>query len=266
MMSAAATQSLAFSSITMKYVDKGHVVEALRDVDLELEPGQFLSLVGPSGCGKSTLLKIAAGLVGPSAGVVKQDGRLVNPVPNVAVGYIPQQDSLLPWRTAVGNVEFPLECRGFGRAERRERALSVLETVGLSDFAHAYPRQLSGGMRKRVSIARTLSYDPTVLLADEPFGALDAQLKAVMGAEFQRIWMEIGSTVLFVTHDLWEAIALSDRVVVLSSRPGQIVADRHIDLPRPRDVLRLHFDAAVADLHAELWNLLEKDAARGQEM
>lgn len=261
-----AADSIEFRNISMRYIGERHVVNAVSDVNLRLDSGSFVSLVGPSGCGKSTLLKMVAGLVAPTSGEVLQADQQIAPKPNIDVGYIPQHDNLLPWRTALGNVEFPLECRGVGKEERRQRAKDALSIVGLADFPNAYPSELSGGMRKRVSIARILSHRPRVLLADEPFGALDAQLKSVMGAEFQRIWSEIKSTVLFVTHDLIEAIILSDRVVVMSSRPGQVIADDAVPLDRPRDVFTARFDDKVASLHAELWHLLEDDIRKGEEM
>lgn len=259
-------ESIEFDHIGMRYVTRTSVIGALRDISTTIEGGTFVSIVGPSGCGKSTLIKMVAGLVAPTSGTIRQGGDAVPPVPNTSVGYIPQHDHLLPWRTAEANVAFPLECRGIQKESRDPMVAEVLALVGLTDFANAYPAQLSGGMRKRVAIARALAYQPSVLLADEPFGALDAQLKTVMWEEFLRIWQETLPTVLFVTHDLVEAITLSDRVIVLSGRPGSIVADRHVKLPRPRDAHGARFDPVVATLHEELWDALKDDVMSGEAM
>jgi NitT/TauT family transport system ATP-binding protein len=196
--------------------------------------GQFVSLVGPSGCGKSTLLSLVAGLRRPSGGAVLCGGEAVTaPMPR-KVGMIFQEANLLPWLAAIDNVAFPLKLRGVGKTERRAAAARMLALTGLAGFEDKLPHQLSGGMKQRVSIARGLVQDPAVLLMDEPFASLDEQTRMLLGDELLRIWSETRKTVLFVTHSLNEAVYLADRVVVLSARPGRIVDDVAVDLPRPR--------------------------------
>lgn len=209
------------------------VVAALWDFDLEIAAGQFVTVVGPSGCGKTTLLAMVGGLVIPRAGEVRLDGRIVTGPPS-EVAYMLARDALMPWRTARQNVEFGLEIRGLGRNDRRARSAEWLERVGLSEFADSRATELSQGMRQRVAIARTLALEPRVLLMDEPFAALDAQTRILLQQEFLRLWERVNATVIFVTHDLGEAILLGDRVILVSHRPGRVVADVTIDLPRPR--------------------------------
>ena len=191
-------------------------------IDLEIERGEFVTLVGPSGCGKSSLLTLISGLAAPSAGRIRIDGRDIAGTDR-EVGFITQQDNLFPWRTLVDNVALSLELAGVGRAERRREAARWIKRVGLEGFEQAYPHQLSGGMRQRANIIRTLIYEPSVILMDEPFGPLDAQTRLSLQALLLSIWESQRSTVLFVTHDLTEAIALADRVVLMSARPGRIV-------------------------------------------
>jgi NitT/TauT family transport system ATP-binding protein len=231
-------------------------VTACEHVDLTVRRGEFLAIVGPSGCGKSTLLNMAAGLLRPSAGAVFYRGVPV-PDPNTDVGYLTQRDTLLPWRTTEDNVALALELRSVPRTERMRRAHDWLARVGLSGFARSYPAQLSGGMRRRACLARTLAYEPETILMDEPFGALDAQLRLVMHDELLKLWAATGKTIVFVTHDLSEAITLADRVAVFSPRPGRIRAIEPVDLPRPRDVFRIRFDPAFGALHDRLWSYLE---------
>ena len=233
----------------------GRATVALSPVDLEIKDGEFVSLIGPSGCGKSTLLNMIAGIVPASGGVIEHDGRAIVG-PNTGAGYMTQQDSLLPWRTAAENIALPLLIRGAAKVETQSRVSEMLALVGLRNFGGHYPAELSGGMRKRVALAQCLAYNPGTLLLDEPFGALDAQLKLLMQAELMRIWEANRKTIVFVTHDLTEAITLSDRVVVFSSRPGRIKEIRHIDLPRPRDPLKIQFDAGFRELHQSLWDAL----------
>ena len=212
----------------------GADVVALEHIDLEVPDGQFVALVGPSGCGKSTLLSLVAGLRRPSQGTVLCDGDPVTaPMPR-KVGMIFQEANLLPWLTAIDNVAFPLKLRHVPKAERRAAAARMLALTGLQGFEGKLPHQLSGGMKQRVSIARGLVQDPAVLLMDEPFASLDEQTRMLLGDELLRIWSETRKTVLFVTHSLNEAVYLADRVVVLSARPGRIVDDVAVDLPRPR--------------------------------
>lgn len=231
---------------------------ALYDVNLRIPEGRFVSLVGPSGCGKSTLLNMIAGLVRPTDGAVWYKGRPLTGV-NTDVGYITQDDNLLPWRTLQQNVELPLEFRGVPPAERRERAARYIARVGLAGFEHHYPHELSGGMRKRASLIRTLVYEPSVLLMDEPFGALDAQTRVLMQDELLRLWEGSGKTIVFVTHDLVEAIALSDEVVLFSRSPGTVKRVYPVPLRRPRDVFHVHADPEFPHFYRTLWEDLRAE-------
>jgi NitT/TauT family transport system ATP-binding protein len=222
-----------------------------------------VALVGPSGCGKSTILNMVAGLLRPSGGTLTYDGGPIDDV-NLRVGYMTQKDTLLPWRNVRDNIGSPLELAAHktSKSEKADKIAQMIDLVGLKGFEKHFPGELSGGMRRRVALARMLIYDPETLLMDEPFGALDAQLKLVMHDEIQRI-VGIGrKTVLFVTHDLGEAIALADRVVVFSGRPGRIKTVRKVDLPRPRDVFRIRFTPRFTELHEELWDQLQDDINR----
>jgi NitT/TauT family transport system ATP-binding protein len=230
-------------------------VEAMRGIDLDIRRGEFVTLVGPSGCGKSTLLNMTAGLFAPSVGEVRYDGAPVAGV-NLRTGYMTQSDHLLPWRTVAANIQVPLEIRGGQRAEMRDKVASLMDLVGLSGFERSYPSQLSGGMRKRAALARLLAYDPETLLLDEPFAALDAQLRLNMQIELLRLSRQLNKTVLFVTHDLDEAAALCDRCVVFSGRPGTIRAVLDSPLPRDRDLLRLRHDGRYVALAAQLWDMI----------
>lgn len=253
---------IAVRQVTKTFVARGREVSALLPTTLDIPAGAFVSFVGPSGCGKSTLLNMIAGIIPPSSGAVEHGGRVVDGI-NTHVGYMTQADSLLPWRTTEQNVAFPLVLRGQGKAEIEARVAKMLDMVGLSNFRQQFPSELSGGMRKRVALAQVLAYDPETLLMDEPFGALDAQLKLVMQAELARIWEETRKTIVFVTHDLAEAIALSDHVVIFSGRPGRIKAIKQIDLPRPRDVFKLQFDPAFREIYNELWDALAPEIGVG---
>ncbi|MCW8215397.1 MULTISPECIES: ABC transporter ATP-binding protein [Streptomyces] len=214
---------------------KSEPTHALSDIDLKVRRGEFISIVGPSGCGKTTLLKILAGLIPRTEGAVRVAGRDVDgPLPEV--GMVFQAATLLPWRTILQNVMVPVEIQRLDRTAYRERAGRLLEMVGLSGFADKYPDELSGGMQQRAGICRALVHDPSVLLMDEPFGALDAMTREYMNVELLRIWRESGKTVVLVTHSIPEAVFLSDRVVVLSPRPGRIAEVIDIDLERPRDL------------------------------
>lgn len=236
---------------------QGDVV-AVRDITLDVREGEFITLVGPSGCGKSTLLNMAAGLFEPTTGTVHYRGAVVAPY-NQRVGYMTQNDHLLPWRDVMGNVKVPLEIRGVPKGEARDRVESLLHKVGLKGFEKSYPSQLSGGMRKRCALARLLAYDPEALLMDEPFGALDAQLRLKMQIEIRGLAMALGKTTVFVTHDLDEAVSLADRCVVFTHRPGTIARVVDVPLPRERDLMRLRHNATYRDLTAELWDLLSPD-------
>ena len=236
---------------------------ALRDVNLLIEPGQFVTFVGPSGCGKSTLLNMIAGLVRPTEGVVRYKGTPVTDV-NTKVGYITQDDNLLPWRTLQENVEVALEFRGLPPKYRREHAAKYIAMVGLGGFEHLYPHELSGGMRKRTALVRTLIYEPDVILMDEPFGPLDAQTRVILQDELLKIWQGSGKTVVFVTHDLVEAIALSDQVVLFSRAPGTIKQVYQVPLPRPRDVFHIHAHPNFAEFYDRLWRDLKEEIVEAE--
>ncbi len=231
---------------------------ALRDVNLAIEPGEFVSFIGPSGCGKSTLLNMVAGLVRPTEGVVRYKGAPVATV-NTDVGYITQDDNLMPWRTLRENVEVALEFRGMPAAERRERSARYISMVGLAGFEHHYPHELSGGMRKRTALVRTLIYEPDVVLMDEPFGPLDAQTRVILQDELLKLWEGSGKTIVFVTHDLVEAIALSDRIVLFSRAPGTIKEVYRVPLPRPRDVFHVHAHPSFPAFYDRLWRDLKEE-------
>ena len=231
---------------------------ALHDVNLAIQQGRFVSFVGPSGCGKSTLLNMVAGLIRPTEGAVHYKGRAVDGI-NTDVGYITQDDNLLPWRTLLENVEVALEFRRVGPEERRDRAHRYIGRVGLDGFEHHYPHELSGGMRKRVALIRTLIYEPDVILMDEPFGPLDAQTRVILQDELLRLWEGTGKTIVFVTHDLVEAIALSDEIVLFGRAPGTIKHVYPVPLPRPRDVFRIHADPQFPAFYERLWRDLKEE-------
>lgn len=237
-----------FRDVSLAYRTSGGRRLALDGVDLSVGSGEFVALVGPSGCGKSTLLKVAAGLVVPTAGEVRVDGAAVT-APPAGVGMLFQNDALLPWRSAGENVRLPMQIADVPRAEQDRRVTALLGRVGLADFTDYTPNQLSGGMRKRVALARTLAADPKVFLMDEPFGPLDALTRREIGRDFLDLWEELRTTVLFVTHDVDEALLLADRVVVMSPAPGRIVEDYTVSLPRPRDPRELRFTAEYHDLY-----------------
>ena len=249
------TSAVRFDHVYKAFVGRGRgsdAVLALQDVTFDAKPGEFISLVGPSGCGKSTCLNLLAGLSSPSDGTVAHHGSLVRGI-NTSVGYITQDDNLLPWRSLRGNVELSLELQGVERHERRKRADDFIHLVGLTGFEDHYPHELSGGMRKRAGIIRTLVYESAVVLMDEPFGPLDAQTRVILQAELLKLWERSRPTVLFVTHDLVEAIALSDRILVFTSNPGTIKRDYRVELPRPRDPFRIHETPGFGELHDALW-------------
>lgn len=234
-------------------------VPAVRDITLDIAQGEIVTILGPSGCGKSTLLNMAAGLFAPTAGQVAYRGQPV-PCPNTAVGYMTQKDHLLPWRSVAGNIAVPLEIRGVPKAEAKERVAALIAMVGLGGFETTYPDHLSGGMRKRTALARLLAYDPETLLLDEPFAALDPQLRAGMQQELLRLCRDLGKTVLFVTHDLDEAAALGDRCVVFTGRPGTIRAIVPIPLPPDRNPMRLRGEPVFQRLTAQLWDMMAPPA------
>ena len=226
---------IEISDVSVAFKGRNSLVQALDTTNLTLRPGEFTAFIGPSGCGKSTLLNVIAGFVEPTTGTVNVDGeKILKPTPDIGVVF--QNFALFPWFSALGNVKFPLKRLQITRAERRERALFALEEVGLSEHVHKYPGQLSGGMKQRVAIARTLVSHPKVLLMDEPFGALDAQTRVSMHELLLSLWERRRQTVMFVTHDVNEALVLADTVYVMSAAPGRIIKKLVVDSARPRSV------------------------------
>jgi NitT/TauT family transport system ATP-binding protein len=232
---------LALSGVTLEYESAQQTVTALSNVDLIVRPGEFVSVLGPSGCGKSTLLKLASGLLAPTKGRVLLKGHDVVG-PRKDVGMVFQQPTLLPWKSVIDNVMLPARIMKSDPDQARQAATDLLKLVGLSDFARSYPRELSGGMQQRVAIARGLLANPSLLLMDEPFSALDAMTRDSMMMELQKIWMGAQKSVLFITHSIPEAVFLSDRILVMSPRPGRVVEDLRIALPRPRTADTLSSD------------------------
>jgi NitT/TauT family transport system ATP-binding protein len=244
--------------LTIRGISKAFdALQVLADIELSVAAGEFVSLVGPSGCGKTTLMRIVAGLEGADRGEIRIDDRVVTR-PGIDRGFVFQSDSLLPWRTVMDNAVIGLEVNGTRAAEARSRTESLLRLVGLKGFEKYYPRQLSGGMRQRVNLARALAVDPEVLLMDEPFSALDAQTREIMQTELTRIWSSGKKTVLFVTHQIDEAVYLSDRVVVFSRRPGRIHEVVKIDLARPR-ALSVKRSPEFVGYVDRVWRLIEDD-------
>ena len=236
---------------------------AVRDASLAIAAGEFVSVVGPTGCGKSTLLNVAAGLLAPSAGSVEIRGVPLSGI-NAHAGYLFQADALMPWRSAIANVMAGLEFRGVAATEAAPRAKEWLARVGLAGFEDRFPHQLSGGMRRRVALAQTLILDPQILLMDEPFSALDIQTRLLMENELLDLWSADRKSVLFITHDLEEAISLSDRVVVLSAGPGtRVIGDYAIDLPRPRDVAEIRMAPRFVEIYEAIWGALKLEVQKG---
>ncbi|MGE0627990.1 MAG: ABC transporter ATP-binding protein [Hyphomicrobiaceae bacterium] len=242
-------------------IDGAAPVRALDGVDLSVANGEFVSVIGPSGCGKSTLFGIIAGLLDEYQGQVLIDGHSVNGT-HKDVGVVFQEESTFPWRTTLENVAFPLELEGVRRREREERARHFIRLVGLEGFENHYPSQLSGGMKQRTAVARTLAYEPRIMLLDEPFGALDEQTRILLGDKLLDIWSTLNQTMLLITHNITEAVQLSDRVVVMSFRPGRIKETIKIDLPRPRSS-EIVSTAEFGTYVGKLWTLLREEASRG---
>jgi NitT/TauT family transport system ATP-binding protein len=243
--------------------DPGQRYTAVQDVSLSVGAGEFVSVVGPTGCGKSTLLNVGAGLLQPSTGAVRVFGQPLQGI-NTRAGYMFQTESLMPWRTAQGNVMAGLEFRGVPPAEAKAQAEGWLKRVGLGGFGDRYPHQLSGGMRKRTSLAQTLALDPDIILMDEPFSALDIQTRQLMENEVLALWASKRKAVLFITHDLDEAIAMSDRVVVLSAGPAaRPIGEFVIDLERPRDVAEVRTTPRFIELHKAIWDVLREEVLKG---
>jgi NitT/TauT family transport system ATP-binding protein len=261
----ASVPALAFERVTCAFAGKhaGDRYTAVADASFVVGDGEFVSVVGPTGCGKSTLLNVAAGLLAPSAGRTLVAGESLSGI-NTRAGYMFQADALMPWRSALGNVSAGLQFRGVTRDAAAARAREWLARVGLAGFENRYPHQLSGGMRKRVALAQMLILDPRILLMDEPFSALDIQTRQLMENELLDLWSSNRKSVLFITHDLEEAIALSDRVVVLSAGPAtHPIGEFTIDLPRPRDVAEIRLSPRFVELHQAIWHVLKSEVLKG---
>jgi NitT/TauT family transport system ATP-binding protein len=254
--------ALQLQDVTLAF--PGLRTPVIEGLDLQVRRGEFLAVVGPSGCGKTTLLRLVHGLLRPTSGLITAGTEHVTK-PSRHRGFVFQSDCLLPWRRVIDNVGFPLEIAGSKRREARERARQMLELIGLGDTAEKFPIQLSGGMRQRINLARALAADPDMLLMDEPFAALDAQTREILQAELLTIWARARKTVIFVTHQLDEAVYLADRVVVLQPHPGRVRAIVPITLPRPRS-LDLKRTAEFADLVEQLWNLIKSDVLAEQRV
>ncbi len=248
---------LQFKDVTKTYRSNRGSVKALDRISIEVKEGEFLTIVGPSGCGKSTLLNILVGLELPSEGEIMLDG--TRAVDRKAVGYVMQNDNLYPWRTLRENVEFPLELRGVPAGERRDTSMRYLEKVRLHEFADRYPYELSGGMRQRGNIVRALSFSPRILVMDEPFGPLDAQTRLLLQNLLLELWAEERKTIVFITHDLHEAIGLGDRVAVLTARPGRVKSVHPVDIPRPRNLRHLHENANYRSLLSRIGDELAEE-------
>jgi NitT/TauT family transport system ATP-binding protein len=260
------TPALALENIDCTFLsrdDSSRRYTAVRDTTLVIGEGEFVSVVGPTGCGKTTLLNVAAGLLAPSAGDVRIFGNPLTGI-NSHAGYMFQTDALMPWRNTIENVVAGLEFRGVARSETLERGNDWLTRVGLSGFGGRYPHQLSGGMRKRAALAQMLILNPQILLMDEPFSALDVQTRQLMENELLDLWSADRKSVVFITHDLEEAISLSDRVVVLSAGPASHpIGDYAIDLPRPRDVAEVRLAPHFIEIHAKIWHAMKEEVLKG---
>jgi len=260
------TPALSLDRITCTFASRerqGERYTAVKDTTFAVGEGEFVSVVGPTGCGKSTLLNVAAGLLAPSTGEVRVLGERLADV-NRRAGYMFQAESLMPWRSALDNVLAGLEFAHVDRTDAERRAREWLERVGLTGFEKRYPHELSGGMRKRVALAQILILDPRLLLMDEPFSALDVQTRQLMENELLELWSADRKSVLFITHDLEEAIALSDRVIVLSAGPAtHPIGDYPIDLPRPRDVNEIRLTPHFVELHREIWHKMKNEVLKG---
>lgn len=249
--------------VTKRFVSPtGTALTALHDVDFVVEPGQFCAVVGPTGCGKSTTLTMVAGLERPTAGFVRVGGQVVDGIAD-GMSFMFQNDALLPWKTVLHNVALGPKFRGVPRAEALAQAREWIRVVGLAGFEDHHPHQLSGGMRKRVTLAASLISEPSILLMDEPFGALDVQTKAIMSNELLTLWERTKPSVIFITHDLEEAVALADRVVVMTAGPGTVKAIYDIDLPRPRGAVQeIRFEPEFLELHQQIWESLREEVQR----
>lgn len=261
---AAGSTAVALEDATVAFrLADARTYTAVEQANLSVADGEFVAIVGPTGCGKSTLLNVAAGLLRPAAGLVRIFGAPLVGL-NRQAGYLFQAEALFPWKTAIDNVAIGLEIVGVPRSEALARAQKWLELVGLGAFAGRYPHMLSGGQRKRIGLAQVLIRDPKILLMDEPFGPLDAQTRQIMGNLLLQLWTADRKAVLFVTHDLEEAIALADRVVIMSAGPGaRIIGDWRVELPRPRDIFEVRLSSEFHSLHREIWSVLKEQVLKG---
>ena len=248
---------------TKRFRGSTGIMTAVQNLNMAIHPGEFVAVVGPTGCGKSTTLSLVSGLEPASSGEVLVSGKPVQGIP-AGIGYMFQQDAIMPWKSVLDNVAAGPRFRGVRKVDARAVATTWVERVGLAGFESYYPHQLSGGMRKRVALAQTLVNEPKIILMDEPFSALDVQTRSLMQDELLRLWAGTGAAVIFVTHDLEEAIALADRVVVLTAVPATIKADFVIDLPRPRDVEEIRLTTAFVDIYREIWDCLREEVARAR--
>jgi NitT/TauT family transport system ATP-binding protein len=250
---------IAIRDLAKTFVQGPREVPAVAGVSFDVAHQEFVALVGPSGCGKSTILNMIGALVPPSAGTILVDGRPVGDRPPPQVGYVFQKDTVFPWRTVERNIGLGLEYRGVPAPERRRRVREAIRLAGLEGFEEAFPATLSGGMRQRVALMRSLIVDPEILLMDEPFGALDTHTKLTLHAELLALWERQHQTVVFVTHDLSEAITLADRIIVMTRRPGRVKLVYDVGLPRPRDVIRLRETPEYSREYAEIWHALGEE-------
>lgn len=248
---------LRINNVSKRFVTEEKVVAAVEGLTLDIGKGEFVTVVGPSGCGKSTILNMLSGLLPATEGEITVDGKLLTGVTR-DIGYVTQAPNLMTWRTLIENVAFPLEIVGIGREERNSRARELIRLVGLEGFENAYPQEMSGGMRQRANIIRTMIYEPKVVLMDEPFGPLDAQTRIRLQQLLLGLWSRLDVTIVFITHDLQEAISLGDRVVLLSARPGSVARIDDVPLPRPRDVSHVNDSATFRELYDNLWLELER--------
>jgi NitT/TauT family transport system ATP-binding protein len=266
---ASAAPAISFEDVRCTFSAKGDPAQTYTAVDhtsLQVAPGEFVSVVGPTGCGKSTLLNVAAGLLQPSSGQVRVFGQSLGGEVNRRAGYMFQSDALMPWRSALQNVIVGLQYRGVEETQAIVQGEEWLQRVGLQGFGDRYPHQLSGGMRKRVALAQTLILDPDIILMDEPFSALDIQTRQLMENEVLELWGAKKKAVLFITHDLDEAIAMSDRVIVLSAGPAtHPIGEFVIDLPRPRDVAEIRVNPRFIELHQQIWSVLRDEVLKGYQ-
>ena len=258
------TKGISIREVSVTFhPENSEPVEALRPTSLEFEPGEFIALVGPSGCGKSTLLNVLAGFIKPSAGQALVGGKPIAR-PDIDHGMVFQDYALFPWLNVIDNVSFGLERQGMGREERYARAREYLDMVGLKDFAEKRVTELSGGMKQRVAIARVFATDPSIILMDEPFGALDAQTRAMMQENLLQIWHQVGTTVVFVTHDIDEAIFLADRILVMSASPGRIVQEIAVDIGRPRSP-EMMVEDRVVEIKRQSLEIIRRESTRAFE-